>query len=84
MKVLFNEFIGSIELFSLEDLENIRDEINREIEYRENEKLINLKKDAIAALREFLNAGGYILTRGTTYTSIDEKFDSNERIISLS
>lgn len=66
------------------DLESIKVKINREIEDRKNEELIKLKNDAIKSLSTFLNAGGYVISGGVTYSSIGEDFDLKEPIIFLS
>lgn len=66
-----------------EGLVLLKSDIDREIEDRKNEKLNRLKKDAEEALKEFLDAGGYIISGGITYSSIGEDFDLKEPIIFL-
>lgn len=67
-----------------EVLAHLKSDIDREIEDRKNEELNKLKKNAEEALKTFLNAGGYIISGGVTYSSICEDFDLKEPIIFVS
>lgn len=84
MEVLIGDYIKNIDLISTDELWRFRDEINCEIQYRENKKLNKLKEDAIAVLKDFFNAGGSIIAGGHDYSMIGEDFNLNEPIIFLS
>lgn len=84
MKVLIDDSIESIEFATIEQLKRFRDKINCEIQYRENEKLNELKEDALTVLKEFFNAGGSIIAGGHDYSMIGEGFNLDEPIIFLS
>ena len=84
MEVLIGDSIKSIDLISIEELKRFRDEINCKIQSRENEKLNELKEDAINILKDFFDAGGSIIAGGHDYSMIGEDFNLNEPIIFLS
>lgn len=84
MKVLIDDPIKSLEFATIEQLKRFRDEINCKIQYRENEKLNELKEDALAVLKDFFDAGGSIIAGGHDYSMIGEDFNLDEPIIFLS
>lgn len=84
MKVLIYNLLESLEFATIEQLKCLRDEINCKIQYRENEKLNELKKDAITAIKDFFDAGGSIIAGGHDYSMIGEDFNLDEPIIFLS
>lgn len=84
MKVWYDDSLEDIGVLPLRTLRNLAEEINDEIEYRKKEELNKLKKDAEEALKSFLDAGGYVISGGVTYSSIGEDFDLKEPIIFLS
>lgn len=57
----FNKVIESLSSFSGADLDDLKDAINDELKAREHKQVIELKEKAIQALRDFFNAGGYVL-----------------------
>ena len=84
MKVWYDDSLEDIGVLPLRTLRNLAEEINDEIEYRKKEELNKLKKDAEEALKSFLDAGGYIIGGGVTYSSMGEDFNMDEPIIFLS
>ena len=49
-----------------------------------NEKLNELKEDALTVLKDFFDAGGSIIAGGHDYSMIGEDFNLDEPIIFLS
>lgn len=69
----FNKIIESLSSLSGADLDDLKDEINDEIKRREHKQVIELKEKAIQALRDFFNAGGYVMNNEDNYNwGIDE------------
>lgn len=66
-------------LFSVDDLNDLKDSITDELKAREHKQMIELKEKAIQALRDFLNAGGYILNNKDDYNwGLDEALTSSD------
>lgn len=66
-------------LFSVDDLNDLKDAITDELKAREHKQMIELKEKAIQALRDFLNAGGYILNNKDDYNwGLDEALTSSD------
>lgn len=66
-------------LFSVDDLNDLKDAITDELKAREHKQVIELKEKAIQALRDFLNAGGYILNNKDDYNwGLDEALTSSD------
>ena len=57
----FRKVVESLPLLTTDDLDDLKDAIMDEMKARENKQVIELKEKAIKALREFFNAGGYVL-----------------------
>ena len=69
----FNKIIESLSSLSGADLDDLKDEINDEIKRREHKQMIELKEKAIQTLRDFFNAGGYVMNNEDNYNwGIDE------------
>lgn len=69
----FKKVVESLPLLTAADLDDLKDAIMDEMKARENKRVIELKEKAIQALREFFNAGGYILNNEDNYNwGIDE------------
>lgn len=69
----FNKIIESLSSLSGADLDDLKDEINDEIKRRERKQVIELKEKAIQTLRDFFNAGGYVMNNEDNYNwGIDE------------
>lgn len=69
----FNKVIESLSSFSGADLDDLKDAINDELKAREHKQMIELKEKAIQALRDFFNAGGYVMNNEDNYNwGIDE------------
>ena len=69
----FNKIIESLSSFSGADLDDLKDAINDELKAREHKQVIELKEKAIQALRDFFNAGGYVMNNEDNYNwGIDE------------
>lgn len=65
-------------LFSVDDLNDLKDAITDELKEREHKQMIKLKEIAIQALRNFFNAGGYILNNKDDYNwGLDEALTSS-------
>ena len=63
----------NLSLLSGADLDDLKDAIMDEMKARENKRIIELKENAIKALREFFNAGGYVLNNEDNYNwGLDE------------
>ena len=63
----------NLSLLSGADLDDLKDAIMDEMKARENKRIIELKEHAIKALREFFNAGGYVLNNEDNYNwGLDE------------
>ena len=68
----------NLPLLSGTDLDDLKDAIMDEMKARENERVVELKEKAIQALREFFNAGGYILNNEDNYNwGLDEALTSS-------
>lgn len=60
------------------DLDDLKDAITDELKAREHKQVIELKEKAIQALRDFFNAGGYILNNEDNYNwGLDEALTSS-------
>lgn len=60
-------------LLSGADLDDLKDMITDELKARERKQVIELKEKAIQALRDFFQAGGYIMNNEDNYNwGIDE------------
>lgn len=69
------EFLPSL---STDDLDDLKDEINDEMKRREHNQVIEMKEKAIQALRDFFNAGGYVLNNEDNYNwGLDEALTSS-------
>ena len=69
----FRKVVESLPLLTTDDLDDLKDAIMDEMKARENKKVIELKEKAIKALREFFNAGGYVLNNEDNYNwGLDE------------
>lgn len=74
----FNKVIESLSSLSSDELDDLKDEINDEMKRREHKQVIEMKEKAIQALRDFFNAGGYILNNKDTYNwGLDEALTSS-------
>ena len=74
----FSKVIESLPLLTTDDLDNLKDAIIDEMKARENKQVIELKEKAIKALREFFNAGGYVLNNEDNYNwGLDEALTSS-------
>lgn len=74
----FNKVIESLSSFSGADLDDLKDAINDELKAREHKQVIELKEKAIQALRDFFNAGGYVLNNEDNYNwGLDEALTSS-------
>ena len=74
----FNKIIESLSSLSGADLDDLKDEINDEIKRRERKQVIELKEKAIQTLRDFFNAGGYVMNNEDNYNwGIDEALTSS-------
>ena len=63
----------NLSLLSGADLDDLKDAITDELKAREHKQVIELKEKAIQALREFFNAGGYVLNNEDNYNwGLDE------------
>ena len=68
----------NLSLLSCADLDDLKDAITDEMKARENKRVIELKEKAIKALREFFNAGGYVLNNKDNYNwGLDEALTSS-------
>lgn len=69
----FSKMIESLSSLSGADLDDLRDAIDDELKAREHKQVIELKEKAIQALRDFFNAGGYVLNDEDNYNlGLDE------------
>lgn len=60
------------------DLDDLKDAITDELKAREHKQIIELKEKAIQALRDFFDAGGYVLNNEDNYNwGIDEALTSS-------
>lgn len=74
----FRKVVESLPLLSTDDLDNLKDAIMDEMKVREHKQVIELKEKAIKALRDFFNAGGYILNNEDNYNwGLDEALTSS-------
>lgn len=63
----------NLSVLSGADLDDLKDAITDELKARERKQVIELKEKAIQALRDFFNAGGYILNNEDNYNwGLDE------------
>lgn len=70
--------LEDLPLFSVDDLNDLKDAITDELKAREHKQVIELKEKAVQALRDFLNAGGYILNDKDDYNwGLDEALTSS-------
>ena len=68
----------NLSLLSGADLDDLKDAITDELKAREHKQVIELKEKAIKALREFFNAGGYVLNNEDNYNwGINEELTSS-------
>ena len=75
---LFKCMRENLPMLSGADLDDLKDAIMDEMKARENERVVELKEKAIQALREFFNAGGYVLNNKDNYNyGIDEALMSS-------
>lgn len=74
----FKKVVESLPLLTADDLDDLKDAITDEMKARENKRVIELKEKAIKALREFFNAGGYVLNNKDNYNwGLDEALTSS-------
>ena len=60
------------------DLDDLKDAIMDELETRKRKQVIELKEKAIQALRDFFDAGGYVLNNEDNYNwGLDEALTSS-------
>lgn len=65
--------VESLPSFTTDDLDDLKDAIMDEMKARERKQIIELKEKAIQALRDFFNAGGYVMNNEDNYNwGIDE------------
>lgn len=70
--------IENLPMLSGADLDDLKDAITDELKARERKQVIELKEKAVQALRNFLNAGGYILNDKDDYNwGLDEALTSS-------
>ena len=73
------DMIETLTLLTPNDLNDLKDAITDELKEREHKQMIELKEKAIQALRDFLNAGGYILNNKDDYNwGLDEALTSSD------
>ena len=78
MNSKFRKVVESLPLLTTDDLDDLKDAIMDEMKARENKQVIELKEKAIKALREFFNAGGYVLNNEDNYNwGVDEALTSS-------
>ena len=76
-KVL-EDMCENLPMLSGADLDDLKDAIMDEMKAREHKQVIELKENAIKALREFFNAGGYVLNNEDNYNwGLDEALTSS-------
>lgn len=69
----FKKVVESLPSFTTDDLDDLKDAIMDEMKARERKQVIELKEKAIQALRDFFQAGGYIMNNEDNYNwGIDE------------
>lgn len=77
-KVL-EDMCENLPLLSDADLNDLKDAIMDELKARERKQVIELKEKAVQALRDFLNAGGYVLNNKDDYNwGLDEALTSSD------
>ena len=70
--------LEDLPLFSADDLNGLKDAITDELKARERKQMIELKEKAVQALRDFFNAGGYVLNNKDNYNwGLDEVLTSS-------
>lgn len=80
-KVLEN-MIETLALLSPNDFGKLKDAIAEEVEKRDRQHLIELRENAVKALRDFFQAGGYLMNGINTYNSVpDIRFNDDEDCI---
>lgn len=68
----------NLTLLSGADLDDLKDAITDELKARENKRVLEFKEKAIQALRDFFNAGGYVLNNEDSYNwGLDEALTSS-------
>ena len=68
----------NLPLLSGADLDGLKDAITDEMKARQDKRVIELKEKAIKALREFFDAGGYVLNNEDKYNwGLDEALTSS-------
>lgn len=68
-----NKMIESLSSLSSDDLEDLKDEIDDEMRRRERGHFMELRENAIKALRDFFQASGYIVDNEENYSlGLDE------------
>lgn len=68
----------NLTLLSGADLDDLKDAITDELKARENKQVLEFKEKAIQALRDFFNAGGYVLNNEDNYNwGLDEALTSS-------
>lgn len=65
---LLNDTIETLSLLTPEDLDKLQDAIEEEAEQRKNQRFIELRKNAINALRDYFQAGGCIIDNNDSYS----------------
>lgn len=74
----FKKVVESLPLLTTDDLDDLKDAIMDEMKARECKQVIELKEKAIQALRDFFNAGGYVLNNEDNYNwGLDEALTSS-------
>lgn len=62
------DMIETLTLLSPNDLGKLEDAIEEEVEKRNNQRFIELRKKAISALRDYFQAGGRIMDENDNYS----------------
>lgn len=74
----FKKVVESLPLLTTDDLDDLKDAIMDELEARKRKQVIELKEKAIHALRDFFNAGGYVMNNEDNYNwGLDEALTSS-------
>lgn len=74
----FNKVIESLSSFSGADLDDLKDAINDELKAREHKQVIDLQEKAIAAIKNYLNAGGSLCSSQENFLVINEQPDYDD------
>lgn len=64
----FNKIIESLSSLSPDELDDLQDAIKEEVKKRDNQRFIELRKNAINAMREYFQAGGCIMDDNDNYS----------------